>query len=162
MQQRQIKSAAVPHLQELTGRTAIVTGSTSGIGLGIAQAFAASGMHVMLNVFGDEKETPNAHTLVAETPSPELSPRAFRDCVSEVRASCSAVVSISRADEDGVLTWHAVSPTRNLTVRGASRSRRPSEDREAQQRTHNNRSHDHSPIESSAVAHQIAAYARNY
>jgi len=57
MQQRQIKSAAVPHLQELTGRTAIVTGSTSGIGLGIAQAFAASGMHVMLNVFGDEKET---------------------------------------------------------------------------------------------------------
>jgi len=47
MQQRQIKSTAVPHLQELTGRTAIVTGSTSGIGLGIAQAFTASGMHVM-------------------------------------------------------------------------------------------------------------------
>src|SRR5215510_13730 len=56
MQERQIKSAAVPHLQELTGRIAIVTGSTSGIGLGIAQAFAASGMHVMLNGFGDEKE----------------------------------------------------------------------------------------------------------
>lgn len=56
MQQRQIKDAAVPRLKELTGRTAIVTGSTSGIGLGIAQAFAASGMHVMLNGFGDEKE----------------------------------------------------------------------------------------------------------
>jgi 3-hydroxybutyrate dehydrogenase len=56
MQQRQIKDAAVLRLQELTGRTAIVTGSTSGIGLGIAQAFAASGMHVMLNGFGDEKE----------------------------------------------------------------------------------------------------------
>jgi 3-hydroxybutyrate dehydrogenase len=37
----------------LKGRIAIVTGSTSGIGLGIAEAFAASGMHVMLNGFGD-------------------------------------------------------------------------------------------------------------
>jgi len=37
----------------LKGRTAIVTGSTSGIGLGIAEAFAASGLNVMLNGFGD-------------------------------------------------------------------------------------------------------------
>lgn len=86
--------------------------------------------------------------------SPELSPRAFRDCVSEVVASCSPVVSISGADENRVLTWYAVSPTRNLTVRGASRNGHPSEDREAQQGTHNNRSHDHSPFESStSVTH---------
>ncbi len=38
---------------ELTGKPAIVTGSTSGIGLGIARAFAASGMPVMLNGLGD-------------------------------------------------------------------------------------------------------------
>lgn len=44
------RSAATP---ELAGRSAIVTGSTSGIGLGIARAFAASGMSVMLNGFGD-------------------------------------------------------------------------------------------------------------
>ncbi len=37
---------------ELTGKAAIVTGSTSGIGLGIARAFAASGMDVMLNGIG--------------------------------------------------------------------------------------------------------------
>jgi 3-hydroxybutyrate dehydrogenase len=43
-------------VNELAGRTAIVTGSTSGIGLGIAQAFAATGMHVMLNGFGDKAE----------------------------------------------------------------------------------------------------------
>lgn len=34
-------------------RTAIVTGSTSGIGLGIARAFADAGMNVVLNGFGD-------------------------------------------------------------------------------------------------------------
>src|SRR5215467_2635562 len=41
---------------ELAGKTAIVTGSTSGIGLGIARAFAEAGMHVVLNGFGDNAE----------------------------------------------------------------------------------------------------------
>ena len=40
----------------LTGRTALVTGSTSGIGLGIAHALAAQGAHIMLNGFGDPAE----------------------------------------------------------------------------------------------------------
>ncbi|MEE8226559.1 MAG: 3-hydroxybutyrate dehydrogenase [Kiloniellales bacterium] len=38
------------------GKNAIVTGSTSGIGLGIAQAFAEAGMNVMLNGFGEAGE----------------------------------------------------------------------------------------------------------
>ena len=37
----------------LTGKSALVTGSTSGIGLGIARALAEQGAHVMLNGFGD-------------------------------------------------------------------------------------------------------------
>ena len=37
----------------LKGRNAIVTGSTSGIGLGIAQTFARAGANVMLNGFGE-------------------------------------------------------------------------------------------------------------
>jgi 3-hydroxybutyrate dehydrogenase len=37
----------------LQGKTAIVTGSTSGIGLGIALTFARQGAKVMLNGFGD-------------------------------------------------------------------------------------------------------------
>lgn len=37
----------------LSGKTALITGSTSGIGLGMAKALAAQGAHVMLNGFGD-------------------------------------------------------------------------------------------------------------
>jgi 3-hydroxybutyrate dehydrogenase len=40
----------------LAGRAAIVTGSTSGIGLGIARVLAARGVHVVLNGFGDAGE----------------------------------------------------------------------------------------------------------
>lgn len=40
----------------LKGRSAIVTGSTSGIGKGIAEALASAGANVMLNGFGDAAE----------------------------------------------------------------------------------------------------------
>ena len=51
---------------ELSGRTAIVTGSTSGIGLGIANAFAAAGMNVMMNGFGSAKEIETIRKDIAE------------------------------------------------------------------------------------------------
>jgi 3-hydroxybutyrate dehydrogenase len=37
----------------LAGKTALVTGSTSGIGLGIAKALAAQGANIVMNGFGD-------------------------------------------------------------------------------------------------------------
>ena len=40
----------------LTGRNAIVTGSTSGIGLGLARSLAAAGANVVLNGFGPAQE----------------------------------------------------------------------------------------------------------
>ena len=39
----------------LSGQTALVTGSTSGIGLGIAKALAAQGANIVINGFGDVK-----------------------------------------------------------------------------------------------------------
>jgi len=48
----------------LTGKTALVTGSTSGIGLGIAKALAREGANVVLNGFGDV-DGPRAEVLAA-------------------------------------------------------------------------------------------------
>jgi len=48
----------------LNGKTALVTGSTSGIGLGIAHQLAAQGANVILNGFGDV-EAPKAEVLAA-------------------------------------------------------------------------------------------------
>ena len=41
---------------ELQGKTALVTGSTSGIGLGIAEAFGAQGANLVINGLGDPSE----------------------------------------------------------------------------------------------------------
>jgi 3-hydroxybutyrate dehydrogenase len=44
----------------LKGKTAVITGSTSGIGLGIARALAREGAKVVLNGFGDRDEIEQA------------------------------------------------------------------------------------------------------
>jgi 3-hydroxybutyrate dehydrogenase len=49
----------------LKGRTAVVTGSTSGIGHAIAIAMAATGANVVVNGLGDEKEIEKAVRAVA-------------------------------------------------------------------------------------------------
>ncbi len=50
----------------MKGRTAIVTGSTSGIGRAIAQALASEGCNVMLNGFGDAGEIEAARRQMGE------------------------------------------------------------------------------------------------
>src|SRR3954447_6115204 len=51
----------------LKGKTAIVTGSTSGIGLGIATALAGEGCDIVLNGFGDPAEIERVRVSLAET-----------------------------------------------------------------------------------------------
>src|SRR3569623_180790 len=68
----------------LKGKTAIVTGSTSGIGLAYAKAFAAEGASVVINGFGD------AAAIEAE--------RAAREATSGARALYDAA-DMTRPDE---------------------------------------------------------------
>jgi 3-hydroxybutyrate dehydrogenase len=59
---------ARPETPALRGKSALVTGSTSGIGLGIARALAGAGANVTLNGFGDPGEIEGMRArLAAET-----------------------------------------------------------------------------------------------
>ncbi len=53
--------------QSLDGKVSLVTGSTSGIGLGIAQALAAAGSAVVLNGFGKPQEIADTQAKIAES-----------------------------------------------------------------------------------------------
>ncbi|HTN39948.1 MAG TPA: SDR family NAD(P)-dependent oxidoreductase, partial [Asticcacaulis sp.] len=48
--------STAPLATPLSGKTALITGSTSGIGLAIATGLAAQGAKIMLNGFGDAAE----------------------------------------------------------------------------------------------------------
>src|SRR4051794_33821196 len=50
----------------LAGRVALVTGSTSGIGLGIARSLAAAGAAIVLNGFGKPEEVAAAEQGIAQ------------------------------------------------------------------------------------------------
>jgi len=55
----------VPSARPLDGRVAVITGSTSGIGLGIASALAEAGAMIVLNGFGDAAEVETLRHVLA-------------------------------------------------------------------------------------------------
>ena len=50
----------------LKGKSALITGSTSGIGLGVATALAEAGANVILNGFGEASEIERIRAGLAE------------------------------------------------------------------------------------------------
>ncbi|MFM9436388.1 3-hydroxybutyrate dehydrogenase [Janthinobacterium sp. CG_23.3] len=50
----------------LSGKTALITGSTSGIGLGLARSLAAEGANILFNGFGDAAEIERLQVAVAK------------------------------------------------------------------------------------------------
>jgi 3-hydroxybutyrate dehydrogenase len=83
----------------LKGKSAIVTGSTSGIGLAIATRFASEGAKVMLNGFGEKDAIEKTRTGLAErhkvevlySPADMSKPGEIRTMVAETEKAFGAV-----------------------------------------------------------------------
>jgi 3-hydroxybutyrate dehydrogenase len=96
----QLKAQGVAALRPLTGRVSLVTGSTSGIGLGIARALAEAGSAVVLNGLGATAEIAKTRDQIAADFDVEVSYSAAdmtsSDAIAEMIAA--TVASHGRLD----------------------------------------------------------------
>ncbi|KTF68857.1 3-hydroxybutyrate dehydrogenase [Sphingomonas sp. HT-1] len=109
----------------LKGKSAIITGSTSGIGLAYAKALAAEGANVMINGFGDAAAIEKERAALAETsggqalydPADMTKPDQIAAMVARAEAEFGAVdIAISNAgiqhvapiDEFPIEKWDAI------------------------------------------------------
>jgi 3-hydroxybutyrate dehydrogenase len=79
----------------LTGKTALITGSTSGIGLGIAKTLAAHGANIVLNGFGDvdaaRREFRDLKIQIAYHPADMSKPEQIADMVAHAERSMGRI-----------------------------------------------------------------------
>lgn len=105
----------------LRGRRAIVTGSTSGIGLGVAEALAAAGCDVVLNSFTDSAEDhalaerlSAAHGVRAVYRQADMADGAACRALIEQAGGCDILVNnagvqhVARIEEFPVDTWNRI------------------------------------------------------
>jgi 3-hydroxybutyrate dehydrogenase len=90
-----IKPENINTEQMLIGKVSLVTGSTSGIGLGIARAFAAAGSDVVLNGFGKPEEVADTQERIASdfqvrvsySPADMSKPQSIREMIDNTLRS---------------------------------------------------------------------------
>ena len=103
----------------LEGKVALVTGSTSGIGLAIARAFAAEGARLMINGFGDpaeiERECGELGAIHdgADMSDPQAIERMMRRCADElggpdILVNNAGIQHVSPVEDFPVDKWNAI------------------------------------------------------
>lgn len=109
----------------LSGKTALVTGSTSGIGLAIAEQFAKAGAHIVLNGFGDAAEIAalrarlakehgvQVHYNGADMSKPEAIEAMFKEIDAkfggiDILVNNAGIQFVAPVDEFPVAKWDAI------------------------------------------------------
>jgi 3-hydroxybutyrate dehydrogenase len=90
-----IRSENIIGTRALAGRVSLVTGSTSGIGLGIARALGAAGSEIILNGFGPSESIAEAQAQIADEfnvrvlhlPADMSKPASIREMIETTLAS---------------------------------------------------------------------------
>ncbi len=104
---------------QLQGKVALVTGSTSGIGLAIAKALAAEGARLMINGFGDpaeiERECGELGAIHdgADMSDPQAIERMMRRCADElggpdILVNNAGIQHVSPVEDFPVDKWNAI------------------------------------------------------
>jgi len=86
-----VKPENTDNREALAGKVSLVTGSTSGIGLGIARALAAAGSEIVLNGFGKPEEVAEVQAKIAAdfkvrvtfSPADMSKPTAIREMIEK-------------------------------------------------------------------------------
>ncbi len=105
----------------LTGKTALVTGSTSGIGLGIAKVLATHGANIVLNGFGDveaaKREFRELDAEIGYHPADMSQPGQIADMISYAQRTMGAIdilvnnagiQHVANVEEFPVEKWDAI------------------------------------------------------
>jgi 3-hydroxybutyrate dehydrogenase len=121
----QIKNQDAKTARPLAGKVSLVTGSTSGIGLGIARALAQAGAAVVLNGFGDAVEISKTQDQIAAdfgvnarySPADMTKPEAIADMIAttiaeygrlDVLVNNAGIQYVAPIDQFPVEKWDAI------------------------------------------------------